>query len=158
MRTVPNQRIITVKKSKTDRQHIYSANNIQAMFEAMGRLTSMCGFKLYMYLAKNQDNYEMALSSADFCDVANCSMTAYNTAFKELESKGYLVNTKASTIYVFYDTYTLYEKTEIESIEETKVQNITNTEIHKTKVEEITISRQELYEMHGIKENNGFRF
>lgn len=53
MTTVPNQRTITVSKEKTDKQHRYTANNLEALDEAARRLQSKGGFKLYMYLAKN---------------------------------------------------------------------------------------------------------
>lgn len=103
MKTVPNQRIIKINKSPTDKQHLYTTNNLQALFDAMHNLTSFCGFKLYMYLAKNQNNYDLALSSTDFCESASCSMTAYNTAFKELVDKGYLIQKAGSNIFTFVD-------------------------------------------------------
>ena len=53
---VPHQREITVRKELTDRSHKYTANNLAALDEAARRLQSKGGFKLYMYLAKNQNN------------------------------------------------------------------------------------------------------
>jgi hypothetical protein len=50
---VPNQREITVAKAPTDKTHLYTANNLDALDEAARRLQSKGGFKLYMYLAKN---------------------------------------------------------------------------------------------------------
>lgn len=70
----------------------------------MSNLTSSAGFKLYMYFATNKNNYNMNLSSNDFCQKANCGIQAYRTAFEELTKKGYLIlkqNTK--TVYHFYD-------------------------------------------------------
>ena len=87
IKTVPNQKIITVRKEPVNKQNIYSMNNIQALFEALYNLTSTVGFKLYIYIAKNQNDYEFALSSTDFCNKANCGIRAYNTAVAELESK-----------------------------------------------------------------------
>ena len=52
--TVPNQRVLTIHKEPTDKQHKYTLNNLEAMGEAARRLQSKAGFKLYMYLAKNQ--------------------------------------------------------------------------------------------------------
>ena len=92
MTTVPNQRTITVNKEKTDKQHRYTANNLAALDEAARLLQSKGGFKLYMYLAKNQDKYYFALSSADFCQWSGLGIAAYNTAFEELKDKGYLVS------------------------------------------------------------------
>lgn len=107
MKTVPNQRQITVSKEKTDKQHRYTANNLEALDEAARRLQSKGGFKLYMYFAKNQDKYSFALSSADFCEWSGLGIGAYNTAFEELKEQGYLIpknsGNKKETVFVFYD-------------------------------------------------------
>ena len=104
MITVPHQRTITVSKEKTDKANRYTANNLAALDEAARRLQSKGGFKLYMYLAKNQNNRQFALSSAAFTAWSGTGLTAYNTAFKELVSKGYLVQKEGTeTIYTFFD-------------------------------------------------------
>ena len=102
--TVPNQRTIKVKKEPTDKEHLYTTNNLEAVDEAARYLQSKAGFKLYYYIAKNQNNYEFALSSKDFCNWSGVSLRAYNTAFEELEKQGYLVLKEGTkTIYTFYD-------------------------------------------------------
>ncbi len=109
--TVPNQRVLTIHKEPTDKQHKYTLNNLEAMGEAARRLQSKAGFKLYMYLAKNQPTEvtkrEWVLSSADFCNWSGAGIAAYRTAFKELEEEGYLIpkdKTKdKETIYTFFD-------------------------------------------------------
>lgn len=124
--SVPNQRILTISKAPTDKQHKYTANNLEALDEAARRLQSKGGFKLYMYLAKNQDKYNFALSSSDFCAWSGCALTAYNTAFKELETEGYLIpKEEGSSIYTFYD----------KSQKESQIKEIM-IEIPKEKVEE----------------------
>lgn len=106
-KNVPNQRTITVNKAKTDKQNKYTANNLAALDEAARRLQSKGGFKLYMYLAKNQNNYSFALSSADFCYWSGLGLTAYNTAFEELKEQGYLIpkdkSKEKETVFVFFD-------------------------------------------------------
>lgn len=102
--TVPNQRTITVKKEPTDKEHLYTTNNLEAVDEAARYLQSKAGFKLYYYIAKNQNNYQFALSSKDFCSWSGVSLTAYNTAFEELEKQGYLILKEGTkTVYTFYD-------------------------------------------------------
>ncbi len=104
LKTVPHQRTIKVKKSATDRAHKYTANNLEALAEASKNLQSLGGFKLYMYLAKNQNDYELALSSADFKAWSGLASRAYTTAFEELKSKGYLIALNDSeSIYFFRD-------------------------------------------------------
>lgn len=101
---VPNQREITVAKAPTDKAHLYTANNLNALDEAARRLQSKGGFKLYMYLAKNQDKYNFNLSSNDFMIWSGLGYTAYTTAFAELEEEGYLILKEGTeTIYTFFD-------------------------------------------------------
>lgn len=102
--TVPNQRVLTIHKEPTDKQHKYTCNSLEALGEASKRLQSKGGFKLYMYLAKNQDKYNFALSSSDFCNWSGLGIAAYRTAFEELEKQGYLIiNGSSTNNYIFYD-------------------------------------------------------
>ena len=102
--TVPNQRIITINKEQGSKNNLYTTNVLNNLNEAMQELEGKASFKLYMYLAQNQDGYEMALSSSDFFDKASCGNTAYTTAFEELVKKGYLVQSMyQSNKYNFYD-------------------------------------------------------
>ena len=90
MKTVPNQRIIKIKKEPTDKEHKYTTNNLTALNEALEQLDSQGGFKLYMYLAKNQNKYSFNLSSNDFMLWSGLGYTAYTTAFEELEEDALL--------------------------------------------------------------------
>ena len=45
IQTVPNQRVITVKKAPADREHLYSSINLQAMEKACNTLQSKAGIK-----------------------------------------------------------------------------------------------------------------
>ena len=102
--TVPTQRVLTIHKEPTDKQHKYTCNSLEALGEAAKRLQSKGGFKLYMYLAKNQDKYNFALSSSDFCNWSGLGIAAYRTAFEELEKQGYLIiNGSSTNNYIFYD-------------------------------------------------------
>lgn len=104
VQTVPHQRVITVNKEPTDRQHLYTVNNLAAVDEAARYLQSKAGFKLYYYIAKNQNNRQFALSSKDFCSWGGLGIRAYTTAFAELVENGYLVPKEDSeTIFMFYD-------------------------------------------------------
>lgn len=134
--TVPNQRCLTIHKEPTDKQHLFTANNLAALDEAARRLQSKGGFKLYMYLAKNQNKYHFALSSNDFCCWSGLGIAAYRTAFEELENQGYLIRKEDSqTNYIFYD------KAQKEDIEAAK-DNI-QVEIPKEKVAELEMIEQQ---------------
>ena len=131
MKTVPNQRTLTVNKEKTDKQHRFTANNLAALDEAARRLQSKGGFKLYMYLAKNQDNYSFALSSAAFCEWSGLGIAAYNTAFEELKEQGYLIAKDSSkekeTRFIFYD------KSQLKKAEESVVIEIPEEKVIETR-------------------------
>ena len=105
--SVPNQRQITVMKEKTDKQNLYTNNSLAALDEAAGRLITAAGFKLYMYLAKNQNTYNFWLSSQDFQKWANVGIKAYRSAFADLVEEGYLIPkdpaNQKETVFTFYD-------------------------------------------------------
>lgn len=124
---VPNQREITVAKAPTDKAHLYTANNLAALDEAARRLQSKGGFKLYMYLAKNQNKYSFNLSSNDFMIWSGLGYTAYTTAFEELKEEGYLILKEGTeTTYTFFDKSQLppKEKEITIKIPEEKVEEI----------------------------------
>lgn len=102
MPKVPNQRTITVIKDKVGKENKYTINSLEALDAAASNLQTKGGFKLYMYLAKNQNNYKFALSSADFCRWGGLGITAYSSAFNELKEKGYLQE-KSKDNFVFKD-------------------------------------------------------
>ena len=100
IKTVPNQRVITVNKAPADKQHLYTVINLQALNTACMKLQSKAGIKLFLYLAKNQNGYKFALSSADFMEWSGVKIGAYNTAFKELVDNGYL-SSIGGNYYIF---------------------------------------------------------
>ena len=132
--TVPNQRVLTIHKEPTNSTNPYTLNNLEALDEAAFNLQKKASFKLYMYLAKNQDQYKFALSSSHFMAWAGVAKTAYDSAFEELEAKGYLVpNEPGSTIYTFYD----------KSRQQLQEKNTVTIEIPKEKVEEIAAAKKD---------------
>lgn len=116
--SVPNQRVLTISKSPADKAHVYTTNNLDALDEAAHFLQSKAGFKLYMYLAKNQNKYQFALSSSDFCFWSGVGYKAYNSAFNELVENGYLVKEGEGDCY-----YTFYDKSRKQLIDAPTEQN-----------------------------------
>lgn len=144
IKTVPNQRVVTIHKEPTDRQHKYTTNNLDALNLAVSDLQSKVGIKLYLYFASNQNEYRFALSSSDFCEWAGCGIKAYNTAFEELEKKGYLIKKIGTeTIYTFYDK--AQNKPPTEEIKENKKTTITEEKVYIPKVEVVEISVEDLH-------------
>ncbi len=111
MYSVENQKLITTKGAKHDKSNIYALINIEAMEKAM-QLLKPNTFKLWCYMAKNQDNYTFALSRVDACRMCNISKPTYLTSIQELIEVGYLVNTKGNS-YDFYEMLPEEETIEI---------------------------------------------
>lgn len=101
--SVPNQRKITVKKMFCDKNNKYTVNRLEALDKAANLLQSKAGFKLYMYLAKNQNDYKFYLSSSDFMSWAGVAYTAYTSAFNQLIQKGFLIQIQNKTNFIFCD-------------------------------------------------------
>lgn len=99
--SVPNQRRIYIQRdSDTARRDYFkvSNNNLQeAMYNLKGN-----SFKLYIYLCQNADGYLMDLYSCDFCNIAKVTWDTYDSAFKQLIDKGYLIkSSKQENSYLF---------------------------------------------------------
>lgn len=101
METVSNQKTITTRAAKHDKNNIYAILNIEAMGKAMEVLKPNT-FKVWCYLAKNQNNYTFALSCVDACKFCNISKPTYLSSIQELIAIGYLVNTSGNH-YDFYE-------------------------------------------------------
>lgn len=99
IKTSPNQKVIQVKKEKCDKQNYYAAINLNALENAATQLKSGA-FKLWVYFAKNQDGFTLALSNKAVADTFGIKKDQYDNAVKELIEKGYLLKT-SSNHYTF---------------------------------------------------------
>ena len=92
IKTNPEQKIVKVNKQPTDntkRENYYAKINLVAMSNAAIDLDAGA-FKLWIYFAKNQDNYEFALSSKDAAENFGLKKKQYDNAVAQLIDKGYL--------------------------------------------------------------------
>lgn len=101
MQTYENQKTVTTKSAQHNKNNIYATIGVEAMEEAMA-LLKHATFKLWCYMAKNQNNYTFALSKVDACRFCRISEGTYKAAVNELISVGYLVNTDGNH-YDFYE-------------------------------------------------------
>ena len=77
--------------------------SIQSMNHAMKDLNGNA-YKMWCYLAQNQNKYSFWLSPVDVCNVTKMSESTYHRAFKELVDKLYLSrNTEKRNQYDFYE-------------------------------------------------------
>ena len=98
----PNQKIVTIHKTPVDAQNIYLRIKKEAMQNASRNLSGE-EFRAFMYLASNQDNYEMALSTEDMAAKMGGSIRGMQSAVRKLIKKGYLVQ-QHKNHYDFYES------------------------------------------------------
>ena len=101
--SVPNQKTIQIaRRTKRDKDHLYAMMNLDAMREAMNDLKGS-GLKMWLYLNKNQDNFQFELSRKA-CEEWGIKKDSYYDGLKNLEEKGYLHPIRpGSNIYVFHE-------------------------------------------------------
>lgn len=97
MISVPNQKLLVVSKEEQGKHTVISLKAL----ERASKVLQGEPFKLWLYLAKNQDGYQLALSMVDAISWGIGSKSSYYRAIKELESKGYLQ--KSGGRYIFYE-------------------------------------------------------
>lgn len=111
MVTYENQKTITTKGAEHDKANKYGVFNIDAMFDAMTLLSDK-GFKVWCYMAKNQNNYTFALSCKDVCEKCKMTKPTYLKCVQELIQSGYLVET-SSNHYDFFEKLPEEEEVEV---------------------------------------------
>lgn len=99
--SVPNQDIIRIgKRPKFDENNLYGRFHLDALQIAMNNLKGET-LKLWLYLDKNQDNYQLELSQKALLDWG-LKKDAYYTARKKLIELGYLTPVReGSNNYIF---------------------------------------------------------
>ncbi len=111
--TSPNQKMATIKKEPCDRNNLYAKINLEALKLAMNNLQN-AEFEIWVYFAKNQENYTFALSPQAAAEWG-ISRSTFNRTINKFIDEGYLISTKeGSNHYDFYEipkekgTYTPY--------------------------------------------------
>lgn len=99
MKSYPNQRKITIRKAKSDKEHPYGIINKNAQQLAMVNLNGTA-YKFWSYLALNQDKYSFYLSQKE-CEKWGFSKNSYHRSFSNLVDEGYLIQIAATDEYVF---------------------------------------------------------
>ena len=97
--TYPNQRTVIVHREKAQSDFLGIKNE---NWQAAARDLRPHALLLYLYLASNRDNYELALSPAAVLEAVGMPRSTYHDQFHILESKGYLVPKHGNT-YEFFE-------------------------------------------------------
>lgn len=90
MATSPNQRIVRINKEPCGTTNLYAKINLDAMKSAMIDLTN-AEFQMWLYFAKNQNNYDLVLSQVN-AEKWGISKSTYHRAINTLIVKKYLVS------------------------------------------------------------------
>ena len=98
--TYPNQRIINIHRKPLEKSGFLGINN--ESWQAAARDLGAYSFVLYIYLACNANNYQLALSAADVRQTIGMARSTFHDQFHRLVDKGYLVNTHGNT-YEFFE-------------------------------------------------------
>ena len=104
MKVSEGQKVLLVNKEPCDKNHYYSVTNLESIDYAALHLKGVA-FQMWLYIAKNQNNYEFALSCNAFMDWCGCSKPTYLSAVKELESKRFLVKEQHEEYKEYYRFY-----------------------------------------------------
>lgn len=92
---VANQKTVRTVKEE---QGVHFSLSVIGLQKAMQSLKGEA-FKLWMYLAKNKDDYVFSLSNVDALQWGVGSKSSYTRAIKELKEKGYLVLIQKNKYY-----------------------------------------------------------
>lgn len=104
MKTAANQKIIRISKASTDKENHYGIVNKNCMYKASQNL-GYNEFKIYMYLATNQDGHEFALSPIDIAENMGANKREIQKNINSLIKKGYLMPDSGNR-YIFRENIT----------------------------------------------------
>ena len=131
MSKVAKQRTVTVKKEKCDKSNTYATINLVALEKASCDLNGVA-FKLWVFFAKNQQDYEVDMWINNIEEFGIPKGGSYDRAWKELVDKGYLVQNGTKTNFTFYEI-PLTTKTELSN--ESIVTKMVTKEVINSKTE-----------------------
>ena len=123
--SVPNQKKIYIKRDSDTAKKDYLKVSNESLHEAMFNLKPST-FMLWTYLADNANGYRMDLYPVDFMNITGLSRSTYIKCFKELEDKGYLIQSnKQNNVYLFQEISDTAEKQDlIETLNAEEFENI----------------------------------
>lgn len=91
MNTVPNQNIVIIKKTPC-KENFLQIKNEEWMQAAKDCGVALAPFKLYLYLAANEIDYEKALSPVAVEKAVGIKRSNYYNVINKLKDLGYLVD------------------------------------------------------------------
>lgn len=119
MSTYANQKHITINRINPNVEKKQYLSIITENLAQAGRTLSEVPFKLYIYLASNQDGYQFDLSTQHFANIYDVSLSSAKAAVNKLIEAGYLVPSgKATNGYAFFEVPQKHSELKIDVKEE----------------------------------------
>lgn len=98
-------RILMGERVVRDKAHPFTMMNLEALQQAMAKIKTVGGMKLWMYLNKNSDNYIVDLSRAELVAHWGFTKDTYLSGKNELKKLGYLTSVNGSDkVFTFHET------------------------------------------------------
>ena len=98
----PNQKKIRIQKETCDLSHRFTTINLATMKDAMNNLTN-AQFKVWIYLAKNADGFELQLSPAEAEGNWNIPRSTMQETIRQFIKMGYIEKIGEDELYVFHE-------------------------------------------------------
>ena len=94
----PNQKTIKITKENCDKHNKYTMINLDALQMAMRDLTN-AQFKVWLFLAKNADGYDLELSPAEAAYYWGIKKNTMQETIRLFTKRGYLIPVNGSHTY-----------------------------------------------------------
>lgn len=156
-------RILMGERVVRDKAHPFTMMNLEALQQAMTKIKTVGGIKLWMYLNKNADNYIVDLSRAELVAHWGFTKDTYLAGKNELKKLGYLTSVNGSDkVFTFHEILS-ENPTEIDDLSENQTELIVETILSENQTKEQELSENPT-NIDGLEENptnwniNGFYF
>lgn len=129
-------RILMGERIARDKAHPFTMMNLEALQQAMTKIKTVGGMKLWIYLNKNSDNYVVDLSRAELVTHWGFSKDTYLSGKNELKKLGYLTPANGSdSIFTFHETLS-ENPTETDDLSENQTELIVETILSENQTKE----------------------
>lgn len=141
--TFPHQRVIKVHRERASANFLGIKNE---NWQAASRILGAHALRLYLYIAANADNFDLALSPAAIEAAIGMPRSTYHDQFRKLINYGFIVE-RQGNIYDFYETPQEKEKTNTTNVglnfeNNTTVDNSNTTAVSKSTPNDIQINNK----------------
>ena len=139
--TFPHQRVIKVHRERASANFLGIKNE---NWQAASRILGAHALRLYLYIAANADNFDLALSPAAIEAAIGMPRSTYHDQFRKLINYGYIVE-RQGNLYDFYETPQEKEKTTTTNVglnfeDNTTVDKNNSTVVFRSTQEDIEIN------------------